>query len=357
MLDEARLTELLARKNEMPKVEFKLRYAISGQGRSKALDEVAKDIIALTNTAGRRAGDFAYLVIGVGDKLKSDGTREGEDVRPYRYDGKSFLTIANARCNPPIPDLRYEQVEVDGTHYGVVNIPPSPHMHTLTRDLDTPKGVWRRGSVLIRHGDEVGVASFDEMVVMKREKERLNSTDDMATEISNLLSKVQSKSIPLSQCVAEALALARKVHHLTLEYICLRELGGWESSDTADSSAYRPTYRLTEVFIGTNPLNMQYSGFGDYSNTIEFLRNSGEFTTTKMLMAEPLSHIEGSIPPNPAKSIGTLQTKLGVLNPNAKRPDTNVYVYFNPFTLENIIQAVRTEITKYLIDLLPAAHT
>jgi hypothetical protein len=53
-------------------------------------------------------------------------------------------------------------------------------MHSLTRDLDTPKGVWRKGSVLIRQGGEVAVALFEEMVAMKREKERLNATDDMA---------------------------------------------------------------------------------------------------------------------------------------------------------------------------------
>lgn len=90
------------------------------------------------------------------------------------------MTIANVRCNPPIPDVRYDEIEFDGTLYGVLSIPPSPYMHSLTRDLDTPKGVWRKGSVLIRQGGEVAVALFEEMVAMKREKERLNATDDMA---------------------------------------------------------------------------------------------------------------------------------------------------------------------------------
>jgi hypothetical protein len=357
MLNESTLRVLLSRKDETPKIELKLKYVLSGQGKGKVLDEVAKDIIALTNTAGRNPDDYAYLIIGAGDNLREDGTREREDIRQYRYEASFFLNIVNARCSPSISDMRYDQMEIDGNYYGVLSIPPSPHMHTLTKDLDTPKGGWRRGSVLIRHGDEVAVASYEEMNVMKREKERLTATADIATEISELLSRVQSKSRPLSQSVAEVLALARKVNHSTLAHICAKELSGWNSSDMADDSVYRPTYRLIEVFVGTQQLNMQYVGFGVYSNTIDFLRHSGEFTVTKRLMSEPLSHLEAKSPPDPGKSIGSLETNLGALNPNATRPEQRVYCYFSPFTFENIIQAVRTELTKLIIDLLPPAHT
>jgi hypothetical protein len=121
----------------------------------------------------------------------------------------------------------------------------------------------------------------------------------MAKEISDLLSKVQSKSIALSQGVAEALALARRLKHGTLEHICLKELRGWNAVDTADSSNYRPTYRLIEVFVGLNPLNMQYVGFWKLFKHDGFLRNSGEFTVSKVLMSEPLSQIEAKAPPNP----------------------------------------------------------
>ena len=357
MLDTAGLKELLRLSEELPKVEFKLKYILSGQGRTKALDELAKDIIALTNTAGRTPQDYAYLIIGAGDELKPDGSRDYDDVRPYSYNTKQFLQITNARCNPPLSDLSYRPFEVDGRHYGVVMIPPSPHMHTLTRDLDTPNGVWRKSSVLIRHRDEVALASFDEMEVMKREKARLNATEGVARSIADLLSKIQSKRIPLSQCVAEALIIARTLGNETLEYICSKELGGWHSSDVADNApCYRPTYRLIEVFVGANPLNMQYVGFGNYSNTIDFLRNSGNFTVSKMLMAEPLSQLEARVPPNPNKSIGSLETTLGAMNSNTKRPQEKVHLYFSPFETANIVEAVRTEVTKRLIDLLPAPN-
>ena len=171
MVDAVRLQAFLSERDETPKREFKLRYILSGQGRSKYLDELGKDLIALANTAGRNADDYAYLIIGAGDELKPDGMRDTDDVRPYGYDRQFFLDTANARCHPGIPDLSYTEIDVDGNYYGAVEIPPSPFMHELTRDLDTPKGTWRKGSVLIRRGDGVAVASFQDMLLMKQEKE------------------------------------------------------------------------------------------------------------------------------------------------------------------------------------------
>jgi hypothetical protein len=69
MLNESMLRAILSQKNETPKIELKLKYVLSGQGKGKALDEIAKDIIALANTAGRHPDDYAYLIIGAGNHL------------------------------------------------------------------------------------------------------------------------------------------------------------------------------------------------------------------------------------------------------------------------------------------------
>lgn len=352
-----KLRELLSQKDEMPKVEFKLKYVLAGQGNNRIKDEVAKDIIALANTAGRSADDHAYLIIGAGDKLNMDGTRTREDVRQYNYCKKTFLSIVNARCAPRLPDLRYEEVELDGNYYGVIVIPASPHLHELTRDLDTMKGVWRKGSTPIRHGDEVGVASLNELLLLKREKEQPHASPELATKVSELLSKVQSTSAPLSQTVAEILTFARKVRHPTLQNICLKELSGWNFKDLAEDSIYRPTYRLIEIFVGASPINIEHPIFGNSSNTMEFLRQSSEFTPAKMLMKQPLSQIEAKAPPNPGKSISFLETTFGDINPEATVPDARAYLYFSPFTSMNIIQGVKAELTKYLIELLPEVQS
>lgn len=46
MVEVAELRRWLAEKDETPKREFKLKYLLTGQGRSKYLDELAKDIIS-----------------------------------------------------------------------------------------------------------------------------------------------------------------------------------------------------------------------------------------------------------------------------------------------------------------------
>ncbi len=171
MIDAAKLKEFLERTDESPKIEFKLKYEFSGQNKSKNMDEFVKDLLALTNTAGRASDDFAHLIIGAGDVLKADGTRDAADVRPFNFKPEQFLQIVNARCAPPVRDLEYSVVEHAGNFYGVIEIPPSPFVHELTRNLDTPKGSWQQGSVLVRRGSKIGVASPGEIKLMEREKE------------------------------------------------------------------------------------------------------------------------------------------------------------------------------------------
>jgi len=159
--------------DENQSMEFKVRYDFSGENRPGLQDEIAKDIIALFNTVGRHSDDCAYLILGIGER-KTDGTRDIENVKQRNYSQRTFFDIANARCYPALPGLEYEEVELDGNVFGVITIPPSKHIHALGKDLTTDKRkLWRRGSVLIRHGDEVAVASPEEIELMKVEKQWL----------------------------------------------------------------------------------------------------------------------------------------------------------------------------------------
>lgn len=171
MVEAAELKKWLAVKDETLRHEFKLQYVLKGQGNTKHRDELAKDVMALANTAGRTRDDYAYLIIGAGDKLKADGTRDRDDVRAYGYSRKSILDTVNAKCYPSLPDLAYEEVEVEGNHYGVVIVPPSPFRHELSSDLDAASGSWKKGMVPIRRGDEVAPASFQEMTLLNQQKD------------------------------------------------------------------------------------------------------------------------------------------------------------------------------------------
>lgn len=172
----------LLKSDENPRLEFKLRYDFLSSNKTGLQDEIAKDVIALINTAGRYAEDFAYLILGASDKPNADGTRERESVKSSNYSRKTFLDIANARCYPPLPQLEYEEIELDGNWFGVIIVPPSKLVHVLIRDLNTDKDkLWRRNSVLVRHGDEVAVAGPDELGLMQQQKHQWSqqSTDPL----------------------------------------------------------------------------------------------------------------------------------------------------------------------------------
>lgn len=179
-IDAEKLKELIG-KQEGPTLEFKLKYLLTGQGKSTVQDEVAKDLTALANTVGRNPNDYGFLILGAGNELKPDKTRDKEDVRPFQFSRKNFLDIVNSACTPRLPNVEYEEIEVDGNYYGIITIPPSPYVHTLSRDLNTPK-LWRKGSVLIRVGDEVCVASPVEIQMMEQQKKQLfNSSFQVAS--------------------------------------------------------------------------------------------------------------------------------------------------------------------------------
>jgi hypothetical protein len=178
------LRALLA-KEEVPTLEFKLEYVLEGQGRERNLAEVAKDLLSLVNTAGRE-GERARLILGAGDHMHGDGTRDCKDSKG-RYTRRGFLEMLNARCTPLVHDLEYDEVELEGVTYGVVTLLPANHVHYLTQNLQTPKGFWPKGSVLIRRGDQVGVASPEEIQeiqdkIRKRESSRSPTSESFHDE-------------------------------------------------------------------------------------------------------------------------------------------------------------------------------
>jgi schlafen family protein len=170
------LLKRLLQMNEGPKLEFKLQCALSGPDMNKIRDELIKDILALTNTIGQRIDDPAYLIIGAGDELKADGTRDRKDVRSYKYSSQRFLQIVNNACDPRLQELIYEEIELEENFYGVIVLPPSPYIHALTRDLNTPKGTWRKNSIIIRRGDETTLATREEIRLMEEQKKLLTHT-------------------------------------------------------------------------------------------------------------------------------------------------------------------------------------
>jgi len=126
----------LISKQEGLKLDFKREYKLQSkppdevdQQQWKQIvngqwEELIKDILALTNGNVGTAKDTAYLIIGADDKLRPDGKRELYDTSYLEITAQQILTKVNAACNPPIPDLHCEFIELEDRKIFVISIPP-----------------------------------------------------------------------------------------------------------------------------------------------------------------------------------------------------------------------------------------
>jgi len=174
-MDSQQLRQLI-RQPEGLKLDFKrelhkLKHSDPDYAKQQR-DEFIRDILSLTNGNFNTAEQKGYLIIGVGDELKPDGTRDLFDVT-NPLNPKQILPRVNSACDPPIPDVHCETVEIDGKNIFVVSIPPSPHLHRTIRNLTTPSKTYPAGTVFIRRNEEIFPATPQECEVILREKERV----------------------------------------------------------------------------------------------------------------------------------------------------------------------------------------
>jgi hypothetical protein len=138
----------ILRETEELRLEFKLEYDLSGgAGSEQRKGEFAKDILSLVNTAGRDASDFAYMVIGAGDKIQEDGSRLHKSISPGQYTSQYLLEIVNASCVPHIKEMLTQELNIDGALYCVIVLPPASHIHSFSKNVATPKRTWPKNAV------------------------------------------------------------------------------------------------------------------------------------------------------------------------------------------------------------------
>jgi serine/threonine protein kinase len=178
---------------------------------------------------------------------------------------------------------------------------------------------------------------------------------DHANKVAALLTKVQSNAMPLSQSIAEGLALARTIGSASLEDFCRNELLGWPPEPSPDASGSL-AYRFVEMFVSTKvEINMQYRGWGDdASNVIDMMRTDPDnFTPVNMFIAYSVADVEQKCneTPDSRRNIGYMRTTMKVLVPSAKS-DGPVFVYGRAEFNCVILSGIRREFTSHLIELL-----
>ena len=179
------LRKLITQKEDL-KLDFKREYKFDDPNqkvRSGQRDEFIKDVLALTNGNIGVADQPAYLIIGVGDELRPDSSRELFDAGRLEHIARSILDSLKsgwAVCHPPLPDFVCEIVELDGKGIVVITIPPSSHLHETTRTLEIIDGGgnltrYPESMVFVRRGEGTYPASEAErraIVAEKKARER-----------------------------------------------------------------------------------------------------------------------------------------------------------------------------------------
>ena len=195
------------------KLDFKREYKLASQppaGVNKQdwkrlvngqWDELIKDIIALTNGNSGTIGQDALLVVGVDDKPDDTGIRLLHDTSYLQITSQQIMAKVNDACDPPIPEILCERVELNGKSILVIKIPFSPHLHETKRQLNIFKGnfdstgkladlrldkTYTAHTAFIRRGEDIFPATSEERNILKQEKlvfiQRKNETLEWASK-------------------------------------------------------------------------------------------------------------------------------------------------------------------------------
>ncbi|HOT92452.1 MAG TPA: putative DNA binding domain-containing protein [Anaerolineae bacterium] len=195
-MNPVELQELLSKKEGLKldfKQEYKL-YDVPPANTDKRMwddyvrgqwDELIKDVIALANGNVGTAGQDGLLIIGVDDELPPSGTRQIYDTSQLKITEQQVLAKVNSACDPPIPNLTCERIEVVGKQVVVITIHSSPYFYETSRQLETTKGDFDASGALryfridktysprtafVRRGESVFPATDDERRAISFEK-------------------------------------------------------------------------------------------------------------------------------------------------------------------------------------------
>ncbi|MEA5497042.1 NB-ARC domain-containing protein [Limnoraphis robusta Tam1] len=176
-MENSQLKKLLA-DVENPKLEFKSSwYCGADKLDDKGWGEFLKDIIALANGNVGYTGQTAYLIIGASNKDPDpDQLRETfhvndsgmlSDLQMLR---DTTLRKLRQACSPSPSDIKMYFFELeDNKNLLIIEIFPPVDVVKLDRDLNTRGIRFKKGTVLIRVGQDVEVADPTEISALKQE--------------------------------------------------------------------------------------------------------------------------------------------------------------------------------------------
>jgi hypothetical protein len=163
---------------ENPKVEFKSKwYCNTDQLDDKGWGEFLKDLVSLANGNVGYTEQNGYLIVGASDTDPNVGElRDTFHVESYgmlsNLQKLREITLRKLReiCSPPLSDIKIYFLEVEeNKNLLAIEIPAPIDVLKLDRDLNTRGMRFKKGTVLIRVGQDISVADPTEISTLKQE--------------------------------------------------------------------------------------------------------------------------------------------------------------------------------------------
>jgi hypothetical protein len=176
-MDIEQLQKLLV-ESENPKLEFKSQwYCGTEKLDDKGWGEFLKDIIALANGNIGYVGKTAYLIIGVSDTdPKPNYLRDTYHVDNYGMLSdiqklrETVLRKLRETCSPSLSNINIYFYDLEEKKQLLIFEIPSPiDVLKLDHDLNTRGLRFKKGTVLIRVGQDISVADPTEISTLKKE--------------------------------------------------------------------------------------------------------------------------------------------------------------------------------------------
>jgi hypothetical protein len=169
-------------------------------------------------------------------------------------------------------------------------------------------------------------------------------------DLQRLLVNSQTRGVALAKVVAEVLVAAKEAKIDDLASFCEQEILGWRD----EKHATPPPYRFAGVFISLNEINLKYYGWGGNAATIfsEIRSNPSEFSPFRILFTQPVAELEALSANGDAKTLLFFRSTIGELGLKSEQPTTPIFVYGPGSTFSTLMERLRAELTRRLIEAI-----
>ncbi|MBN1231960.1 MAG: putative DNA binding domain-containing protein [Candidatus Coatesbacteria bacterium] len=342
--------------HESAEVDFKRKFDVFSK---EDWCEILKDFAAMANSGG------GIIIIGLEDDCSFSGYNVEELVK---YDPAKITDKIAKYTGRQFADFEIEQFNRDGYNLAIMIIYDAlvpliftkPGVYQVDRKYKT---AFKEGTIYFRHGAKSEPGDSDDLrSAIEREVERqrkiwLGNVRE-SPDIFDVMAEIKSRTVPLSQSIAETLIIALKLNNYELERFCRNELTGWTKDALQELDEHKdpqPTYRLIDGYVSMNTNVNLETKLGSSLTLFHYMKkNPDKFLPYAMFIKESVSKIEAKQPTSDNnEGIITITFTQKEINHKSQTPDAPAYVYFKADAYGKVLKSIRSELIRRLLDLLP----